>query len=84
MVSRLGMLTFGIWQSRGQLTFAGPEESLRSEAGLLYSKSLETVQAAAAAFYTQRFEQWAAHRELREIGDQLFAGQSYVDPFGEV
>lgn len=84
MASRLGMLTFGIRKSRGQFAFSGPEESLRNEAGLLYSKSLEAVNAAAMAFYTQRLEQWAAHRELREAGDQLFAGQAYVDPFGEV
>lgn len=84
MASRLGILTFGIWQSRGQFAFSGPEESLRHDAGLLYSKSLEAVKAAAVDFYAQRFEQWAAHRELREVGDQLFAGQAYVDPFGEV
>lgn len=84
MTSRLGMLTFGVWQSRGQFAFSGPEESLRNEACLIYSKSLEAVKAAAVALYTQRFEQWAAHRELSEVGDQLFAGQAYVDPFGEV
>jgi hypothetical protein len=84
MASRLGMLTFGVWQSRGQFAFSGPEDSLRIEADLLYLKSLEAVKAAAVAFYTQRFEQWGAHRELGEFGDQLFAGQAYVDPFDTV
>lgn len=83
MTSRLGMLTFGIWQSRGQFFYSGPEESLRNETDRRYSESLETVKSAAAAYYSQRFEQWGAHEELKEIGDQLFAGQAYVDSFSE-
>ena len=84
MTARLGMLTFGIWQSRDQFGFSGPEESLRNEADLRYLASFEAVKAAAVDFYTEQFEQWVAHQELREIGDQLFANQAYVDPFGEV
>lgn len=83
MTARLGMLTFGIWQSRDQFGFSDPEESLRNEADLRYFESFEAVKAAAVAFYTQQFERCVAHQELRGIGDQLFANQAHVDPFGE-
>lgn len=80
MTARLGMLTFGIWQSRDQFGFSGPEESLRNEADGRYLESFEAVKAAAVAFYTQQFERCVAHQELREIGDHLFANQAHVDP----
>ncbi len=82
MFGRIGMLTFGVWQSRGQAFCLEPDESLEYTAAFQrYSESLEAVKAAALDFYSQRFEQWGAHAPLSEIGDRLFAGQAYVDPF---